>query len=78
MAWQSRTFHSKTSRYCSHANCKVELRTTIVYPAEVLPEQPPRVNNRTCSHYFDCSLQDKAACTFVVRNTQAAIPVDYI
>jgi hypothetical protein len=57
---------STMQHYCSHANCKVELKTTYVYPADIMPETAPRINQRTCSHYFTCTLQDKSACSFAL------------
>ena len=64
-------------RYCAHAQGKVRLKTRFVFPAGIMPDQPARITARHCSHYFDCNLQDKSACTFSVVETRAEIAGDY-
>jgi len=67
MSMKKRITEIKTKRYCAHSNCDVVLKTTYVYPSDIMPDSAPRINQRTCSHYFTCSLQDKSACTFAVE-----------
>ena len=67
MSGKNRISKSKTKRYCAHANCEVVLKTTYIYPSDIMPETAPRINQRSCSHYFACTLQDKSACTFAVE-----------
>ena len=55
-----------SKRYCNHASQEISLKTTYVFPADIFPETPPRLNDRSCSHYFDCNLQDKTACTYLI------------
>ena len=59
-------------QYCSHANCDVEIETIFVHPADIFPETAPRMNQRTCSHFLDCNLQDKSACTTVINDNLPA------
>ena len=49
-------------KFCSHAGEDVRLDSTIVLPSDHLPDGPPRIIRRTCSHYLDCKLLDKTAC----------------
>lgn len=67
MIERNRVSETKTKRFCAHANCEVVLKTTYVYPSDIMPETAPRINQRTCSHYFTCTLQDKSACTFAIK-----------
>lgn len=76
MSWQSRIEQSNATLYCSHANCEIELNSTVVYPAEILPHQSPRITNRTCSHFLNCNLQDKTACSLDLRTPRFAVPVE--
>ena len=63
-------------RFCTHANAEVTITTSLVYPVEMLPLQAPRLRSRRCSHFFDCNLQDKTACTFSVTSQQTTLAVD--
>ncbi len=51
---------------CVHAGADVEVTTVVVYPSDVLPDQPPRIVDRDCSHLTECNLQDKCACPFAI------------
>jgi hypothetical protein len=64
MSIRDRIIEETTHSFCSHANCKVELKTTYVYPSDIMPDMMPRIQHRGCSHYFMCALHDKTACTF--------------
>ena len=64
MSLRDRIIEETTQSFCSHANCKVELKTTYVYPSDIMPDMTPRIQHRGCSHYFACSLHDKSTCTF--------------
>lgn len=78
MSGKKRISEIKMRRYCSHSNSEVELKTTYVYPSDIMPETSPRINHRSCSHYFTCSLQDKSACTFAVEKINTPnVQVEY-
>lgn len=66
MTADQRTFKTEYRQYCAHAGGQVTIETRFAAPAEHLPETPPRILSRSCSNYCDCTLQDKAACTFSV------------
>ena len=47
---------------CVHAGEQVEIQSAVVYPIGFLSSSPPRIVQRSCDHYVDCHLADKAAC----------------
>ncbi len=51
---------------CAHAGGPVTLVTEVARPADLLPDSPPRILARNCSHYCDCHLQNKAECSYAV------------
>lgn len=55
-------------RYCDHAGKEVALEIEAVYPADILPDQPPRVMAHRCSHGYLCSLYKQAACVWAGTN----------
>jgi hypothetical protein len=70
---KNRISQMRVVQYCSHANGEVEIETIVVYPPEISPETSPRINQRTCSHFLVCNLQDKDACSTVLNyNREAA------
>jgi len=64
---RDRVSQTKVEHFCSHANCDVVLKTTYIYPSDIMPETAPRIHQRSCSHFFTCSLQDKSACVYAVE-----------
>ncbi len=64
---RDRVAQTQVEHFCSHANCDVKLKTSYIYPADIMPDTPPRIYQRSCSHYFICSLQDKSACVYAVE-----------
>lgn len=58
-------------RYCQHAGTEVGLESQVVYPAERLPDQPPRVHGHRCSGAMACNLDGRAGCIWAGTN-----PVD--
>lgn len=48
--------------YCEKAEQEVALEVKVVYPAEFLPEQPPRVLAHRCSAALDCNMLDRPSC----------------
>lgn len=69
---KNRVSLSKDQRFCSHAGCDIEIETVFVDPPEILPDSPPRINQRTCSHFLECNLQDKESCAIVLYFNQEA------
>lgn len=54
--------------YCAHAGREIAIETAVVYPAEHLPDQPPRILARRCSNGIECNLLEKAACALCGTN----------
>ena len=55
-------------RYCIHVQQDVGLEAEVIYPAEWLPEQQPRVLAHRCSHAFACSLDERSSCMWAGTN----------
>lgn len=55
-------------RYCPHAGCEVNLEAEVIYPAEWLPETPPRIAAHRCSHGMMCNLDHRASCIWSGTN----------
>lgn len=54
--------------YCHHAEKQVALEAEVVYPAEWLPYQEPRVLSHRCSNGLVCNLDGRAACIWSGTN----------
>lgn len=55
-------------RYCEHVGHEVALEDEVVYPAEHLPDQPPRVTASRCSNALECNVLDKMTCAWCGTN----------
>lgn len=55
-------------RYCHHAGEEVGLEAELIFPAEWMPEQAPRVNAHRCSHAFACSMDGRPSCVWAGTN----------
>lgn len=54
--------------YCDHVNEEVGLEARVIYPAEWLPEQPPRVVAHRCSHGLQCNREGRPSCVWAGTN----------
>jgi len=63
-----RTWLVEAIKYCEHVGHEVALETEVVYPAENLPEQAPRVLAHRCSNGMECNLLDKPVCKLCGTN----------
>mgnify|MGYP005871497745 CR=1 FL=1 len=54
--------------YCDHVDCQVALQGQVVYPAEWMPDQPPRILAQRCSRGMECNLYQKAVCYWAGTN----------
>ena len=57
----------KTS-YCHHIGREVALEAELVYPAEWLPVQSPRVLAHRCSQGLGCNLDGRSSCLWAGTN----------
>ncbi|GAB4548661.1 MAG: hypothetical protein Fur002_25580 [Anaerolineales bacterium] len=60
----------EASKYCEHIQREVNIEDEVVFPAEVLPDQPARITARRCSNALECNLLEKAACELCGTNPQ--------
>lgn len=54
--------------YCEHAAREVALEAQVVWPADLLPDQPARVFGHRCSSGLDCNLDGRASCMWAGTN----------
>jgi hypothetical protein len=54
--------------YCQHVNKDVALEAEMVYPAEILPDQPARILAHRCSEGLACNCDGRAACLWAGTN----------
>lgn len=55
-------------RYCHHVNQEVGLEAELVYPAEWLPDQQPRIIAHRCSRAIACNLDGRSSCVWAGTN----------
>lgn len=55
-------------RYCDHVKEEVGLEAQVVYPADWLPDQPPRIIGHRCSEALMCNLDGRASCVWAGTN----------
>lgn len=63
-----RIWQTTQVRYCHQIQEEVELEAELVYPSEVLPDQPPRLLARRCSHGMACLLDGRPKCIWAGTN----------
>jgi hypothetical protein len=57
-----RTWEVSQTCFCEHINLDVALEAQLVYPADILPDQPAQVTGHRCSHGMECNLFAQPAC----------------
>ncbi|MEJ2011109.1 MAG: hypothetical protein P8X64_02665 [Anaerolineales bacterium] len=62
MAWV--TWKSIKAQRCERIGEQVALEARVVYPAEFLPDQPPRILAHRCSKGLECNQMDSATCVW--------------
>jgi len=60
MAWVE--WKSVKHEYCERAGEDVDLEAQMAFPAEHLPDQPPRVLSHRCSLGLTCNQFDRPTC----------------
>ena len=63
-----RSWESIKACDCHHIQEEVALEAELVYPAEWLPDQPPRVLAHRCSQAFRCNLDGRSSCAWAGTN----------
>ena len=51
------------TKHCEHMHEEIAIEVEVVYPAEHLPEQAPRVRARRCSKALECNCIEHPACS---------------
>lgn len=54
--------------FCDHVNQQVALEGALVYPADWMPDQPPRILAHRCSKGIDCNLDGRPSCIWSGTN----------
>jgi hypothetical protein len=63
-----RTWEKLKVRFCEHADCDVCLEAEVIYPAEWLPDFPPKVIAHRCSHGILCNFDGRPSCIWSGTN----------
>lgn len=63
-----RTWQTIKVRYCHHVDSEVGMEAELVYPAEWMPDQQPRVVAHRCSRAIACNLDGRASCVWAGTN----------
>ncbi len=63
-----RQWEAIRTAYCHRLGQMVALEAEVVYPAEFLPDQPPRVLAHRCSEGVNCNLEERGACLWAGTN----------
>jgi hypothetical protein len=53
---------------CEHVGREIQIQNEVVYPADHLPDQPPRVIARRCSNAIECNMVEQASCVLCGTN----------
>ncbi|HEX9029111.1 MAG TPA: hypothetical protein VF823_08050 [Anaerolineales bacterium] len=61
-------WHPIKVSYCTHAGTEVALEAELIYPADWLPDQEPRVHAHRCSRGLDCNLDGRSSCIWAGTN----------
>lgn len=54
--------------YCEHVGMDVAFEAEVVYPADWLPDQGPRVAGHRCSHGLECNQDGRPSCRWAGTN----------
>jgi len=63
-----RTWETIKVRYCHHVDAEVEMEAQVIYPADWLPDQGPRVTAHRCSRALACNLDGRSSCVWAGTN----------
>ena len=63
-----RTWQIEKIKYCENVGHEIALEAEVVYPAEEMPDQPPRIVAHRCSNATACNMMEKTACKWCGTN----------
>ena len=49
-------------QFCDRTGCDVAYEVQVVHPPDIMPDQPPRIQARRCSHADQCTMADHPGC----------------
>jgi len=55
-------------KYCEHVGHDIKIENEVVYPAEILPYQLPRIVAQRCSNALECNMLENATCALCGTN----------
>lgn len=55
-------------RYCEHAGDMAGLEVKVIYPPEVLPDQPPQIGGHRCTLGEQCMMTNTGNCMWSGSN----------
>ncbi len=58
----------EVKQFCDHVGCDVVLEVEVVYPADFMPDQPPRLLSRRCSRGLECNMWKNMTCIWAGTN----------
>ncbi len=64
----SKTWEIVRTHTCHHVNLEVALEAQVVYPANILPDQPGRILAHRCSQGMICNLEGSPSCIWAGTN----------
>jgi hypothetical protein len=64
----TKVWQVEKTKYCEHVQNTIAIETEVVYPAEFLPEQAPRIVARRCSKALECNCIEHPACSLSGTN----------
>lgn len=64
----TKTWQPIKTCYCQHVGIEVYLEAELIYPAEWLPDQYPRIISHRCSRGMDCNLDERISCIWAGTN----------
>jgi hypothetical protein len=63
-----KVWHVEKTKYCEHVQETIAIEVEVVYPAEQLPEQAPRIRARRCSKALECNCIEHPVCSLSGTN----------
>jgi hypothetical protein len=64
-----RIWQVQMMKYCEHAGREIAFEKEVAYPADHLPDQPPRILASRCSNAIECNTAyDNPVCSWCGTN----------
>lgn len=61
-------WQTQKSCFCERVGHEIRIETQMVFPAEHLPDQPPRILAHRCSSAIECNALNKMVCAYSGTN----------